>query len=295
MYHTDLQHVILLDADAFPLRDPAVLRSLPGYERTGTTFFYDRVINSKVYFNSQSGGGQYLRRWIQTFDYGKFGLSGPSPSPQLLQSLAYNMETCHEMDSSMVAVDKARAGKAMDVLWYLITKKRFEYTFSWGDKEAFWLAYEFAHQPYFFSPWGVSVIESSTNKDMERHPETLCGNMAHFLPVDNGSAPELLHVNGEALIEPFPMGVDKMRIASNNQQYNTNPRHVTPRHVRTAVKPTTPPMGAGAPRRFPSECLVGLGATPLPPHFHRHLLRRRTFYMGIVTGVITALDTCDLL
>ncbi|KAJ0389331.1 hypothetical protein P43SY_010645 [Pythium insidiosum] len=80
--------------------------------------------------------------------------------------------------------------------------------------------------------------------------------MAHFLPVDNGSAPELLHVNGEALIEPFPMGVDQMRIASNNQQYNTNPRHVTPRHVRTAVKLTTPPMGA---------------------------------------GVITALDTCDLL
>ncbi|GLD94024.1 hypothetical protein PINS_up002635 [Pythium insidiosum] len=250
LYHTNVSEVLLLDADAILLRDPAVLRSLPGYKRTGTTFFHDRVVNQRVYLNtdvSQNGGitggitgghlggrgaseTQYLRRWVQTFDYARFGLSGPAPSRQLQQSLVYNQQTCHEMDSSLLAVDKARAGKTtMDVLWYLITQKRFEFTFSWGDKEAFWLAFEFAHRPYFFSPWGVSVVESSPNRDMERHADTLCGNMAHFLPVDNGSAPELLYVNGEALVEPFPLGVEQLKTARDNQQFNLNPRHVTPR------------------------------------------------------------------
>ncbi|GLD94023.1 hypothetical protein PINS_up002634 [Pythium insidiosum] len=310
LYHTDLQHVLLLDADAILLRDPAVLRSLPGYQRTGTTFFHDRVVNARIYLNARiprgggvNGGAQYLRRWVQTFDYARFGLSGPAPSRQLQQSLVYNQQTCHEMDSSLLAVDKARAGKTtMDVLWYLITQKRFEFTFSWGDKEAFWLAFEFAHRPYFFSPWGVSVVESSPNRDMERHADTLCGNMAHFLPVDNGSAPELLYVNGEALVEPFPLGVEQLKTARDNQQFNLNPRHVTPRHARSAVAAAAAKRPASAtttsfrgPRRFPSECLVGLGATPLPPQFHRLLLRRRMYYLGVTTGVTTALDSCALL
>ncbi|RLN44660.1 hypothetical protein BBJ28_00027106, partial [Nothophytophthora sp. Chile5] len=46
LYHTDLTEVMLMDVDDVFMRDPAVLRTTPGYKRTGTTFFYDRVLYS---------------------------------------------------------------------------------------------------------------------------------------------------------------------------------------------------------------------------------------------------------
>lgn len=112
----------------------------------------------------------------------------------------------------MLAIDKTRSSKPLQVLWYLATKARFLYDSSWDDKESFWLAFEFAHQNYSFSPWGVSVVSSSTNHDVEEHPDTLCGSIAQFLPTqeavsDPSSSPELLYVNGRALLEPFPEGI----------------------------------------------------------------------------------------
>jgi hypothetical protein len=288
LYHTDLREAIILDADVVALRDPAVLRTLPGYTHTGTTFFYDRVLPWSLYFNANfegQAGVQLLRRWIEVFDYAAFNLTGPAPSRHLLDSLAYSRLTSHEMDSSMVAIDKSRAGKAMDVLWLLITRTRFELEFSWGDKEAFWLAYEFAHVDYFFSPWGVSVVSSSASRDMEDHPDTLCGSLAHFIPVDD-EAPELLYVNGKALIDPYPVGVQESRQANENQLFNVRPTHVTPRQIRKEK--------AYSETRYFDECLVGMGATPLPAMFHWHLLRRRTFYLGILAGVDSSWSQCTM-
>ena len=289
LLHTDLQEPMLLDADAIPLRDPAVLRSLPGYVRTGTTFFYDRVLPLVQFFNAnikvKPSGTQRLQHWIKVFDYAAFNLTGPAPSAQLLQSMAYTRKTAHEMDSSMVAIDKARAGKALDVLWHLITHARFQFDFSWGDKEAFWLAYEFAHLDYYFSPWGVSVVSSSTNRDLEDHPNTLCGSIAQFLPVDD-ETPELLYVNGRALLDPFPNGMDTQRRPQRNLLYNVRQTHMTPRQPRSERKPN--------PQKLFNECLVDMGSTPLPQAFQWHLMRRRTFFMGIQAGFYAPLSHCNM-
>ncbi|TMW56166.1 hypothetical protein Poli38472_008814 [Pythium oligandrum] len=288
LIHTDLQQVLILDADVIPLRDPAVLRETLEYQRTGTLFFYDRVINCNLYFNAHVPGkpnSQLLRSWVSTFDYETFNITGPATSEHLLSSFAYARKTCHEMDSSMVAIDKTRAGKAIDVLWYLITKERMRISFSWGDKESFWLAYLFAQQPYAFSPWGVSVVSSSPNRDMEQHPETLCGSIAQFLPVEDES-PELLYVNGKALLHPFPLGVeDTKKTKHNNQLFNLNPTHVTPRQARTDKKVAS--------RYFPDECLVGQGSTPLPEGFQRLLLRRRVFFFAVQSEFYEPLARCD--
>lgn len=306
LLHTDLDEVIMLDADALPLQDPAVVRSLPGYVATGTTFFHDRVIGDRIFFNKilpGRGNKQVLQDWIETFDYAVFGLSGAQPSPELLASVAYARRTCHEQDSSMVLVDKRRAGKAFDALWFLVTEKRFKLDYSWGDKEAFWLAFEFAHVPYFFSPWSVSVVSSPPNKGMEDHPETLCGSIAHFLPVDGPGASELelLYVNGKALLQQNPLGNAYTRQRTPPQlQYNPHPTHVTPRHRRSAlVNGTTPARNAstaggdgrtsnlrGLPtKKFPNECLVGLGVTPLSDLFQQRLLHRRE--------VLKAIEDCE--
>jgi hypothetical protein len=288
--HTDVREVLLLDIDDLFMRDPAVLRSTPGYKRTGTTFFYDRVLFSKEFFNQElAGGKQYLRELIDSFDYAKFGVEGPvGPSAHLKTTFAFRRQTSHEQDSSVVAIDKARAGRAMDVLFFLITEQHFVHEFSYGDKESFWIAFELAHVEYFFSPWGVGDIASSTNKDMENHPDSLCGSIVQYLPVDD-APPEFLYVNGKALLDPVPMGLDKMRTASTNVLYNTNPTHLTPRQKRRPNGRTKSNFKGG----FPMECLVGFGSTPLPEDFAARLLRRRMFYLGARMGVLSALDVCD--
>uniref|UniRef100_K3WI41 Nucleotide-diphospho-sugar transferase n=1 Tax=Globisporangium ultimum (strain ATCC 200006 / CBS 805.95 / DAOM BR144) TaxID=431595 RepID=K3WI41_GLOUD len=292
VYHTNVKEVILLDADAILLKDPAAVRNTSGYTSTGTTFFYDRVMGCRLYFNRRIRGAQYLQYLVKTFDYQAFNLSGPAPSSHLLNTYAYAEKTCHEQDSSMVAIDKVRAGKALDVLWWFITTERVRYEFSWGDKESFWLAYEFAQVPYAFSPWGVSVVSSSINRDVEKHPDTLCGSIAQYMPVFDAEPPELLYVNGKALLEPLPSSIaghalaDALRRTSANLLYNMNPTHVVPRQPRTEIK-----QQSGG-RSFFGECMVGLGATPVPENFAARLLRRRMWFLAAATGVDRALQQC---
>ncbi|KAL4092792.1 hypothetical protein PRIC1_011783 [Phytophthora ramorum] len=288
LYHTDITEVLLMDVDDVFLRDPAVLRSTDGYQRTGTTFFYDRVLWSKEWFNQEVNNSTYLKTMLNEFNYAAFGLSEGVEIPEYLErSYAYKGEASHEQDSSLVAVDKSRSGQAMLVIFWLITVQRFEREFSFGDKETFWIAYALAKQEYFFSPWGPSVIESSRNQDMKNHPDSLCGSLAHFMPVKDDT-PELLYVNGKALLDPFPEGLQNRGKASANVLYNPTPSYITPRQNRRPNGGTSTSYDG----EFPMECLIGFGATQLPSNFAPQLLRRRMFYMGIRMDVVSVLDSC---
>ncbi|RLN10622.1 hypothetical protein BBI17_001851 [Phytophthora kernoviae] len=287
MYHTDVRHVMLVDVDDIFVKDPAVLRGKKGYSSTGTTFFYDRVVKGcRKFMSGNDGDMHYMQKLFETFDYDRFNVSGGnSPSENALKSFAYNAKTCHEMDSSLVLVDKERVGQsAMDIMFWFITEERFRYQFSFGDKETFWLSMEMAHVPYFFSPWGVSVVSSSPNKDMEEHPDTLCGSILQYMPVDD-AIPEMLYVNGKALVDPYPSGVDSVATARKQNLYNTFPSHMMPRQVRTPTKPSA--------KMFTIECMVGLGSTPLPDSFAGSLMRRRLHFLGITTGVLGSLQHCE--
>ncbi|TYZ57466.1 hypothetical protein PybrP1_000817, partial [[Pythium] brassicae (nom. inval.)] len=290
IHQSALEEIILLDADDVLMRDPAVLRATPGYQVHGTLFFYDRVVRRTAFFNRQhktpdgKPQGRFLPHWLRTFDYARFNLTH-APSPRLLDSLAYHGTTCHEQDSSLLLVNKRGAATAMAVLWFLITEERFRHKFSWGDKEAFWLAYEFSHTPYFFSPWGASVVSSTSNDDMTLHPDTLCGSLAHYLPLDDGSAPELLYVNGKALVDPVPFNARNTKKLRANQVFNMLPTHVVPRQVRASV--ARPEQG-----REYLECLTGLGAVPVPPALHARLWRRRLHFMALSMNLLEPLRSC---
>ncbi|KAG7392321.1 hypothetical protein PHYPSEUDO_001425 [Phytophthora pseudosyringae] len=288
MYHTDVRHVMLMDVDDILVKDPAALRELDGYKQTGTLFFYDRVFgHCKEFVNGDDNKEKYLPKLFRTFNYSTFNIAeGESPSEHVLESFAYRGQTCHEMDSSLVLVDKERAGQTVfDVMLWFITKERFRFRYSHGDKETFWLSFELAHVPYAFSPWGVSVVSSTPNKDMAKHPDSLCGSILQYAPVASGDA-EMLYVNGKALLEPYPQGIDYVPKAQWNNMFNTFPTHMTPRQPRTTLNKT----GHG---KMYTECLVGLGATPLPDVFAGSLLRRRLHYLGIKTGVLGSLEHCE--
>ncbi|CEG41296.1 Alpha-mannosyltransferase [Plasmopara halstedii] len=285
VHYTSFEELIYLDADAILLKNPATLRSNEGYKKHGTLFFYDRVINTNQYLNKRTNRGMiYLHQWLKTFDYKRFGLNYTAPSSAFKASFAYRGKTAHEQDSSMILINKGKAGKAMNVLWYLITEHRFIYEFSWGDKESFWLSYEFSHTPYFFSPYGASVVSATPNKDMQRHPDTLCGSLAHFDPTLNTSAPaELLYVNGRSLVDPVPFRLHKLKQLQPNLVFNMLPTHVTPRQRRRAP--------AGMTEWF--ECMTGMGSTPVPPHFLPNLWRRRQHFQAISMGYIEPLLVCS--
>ncbi|KAE9036632.1 hypothetical protein PR003_g6887 [Phytophthora rubi] len=283
--HTDVMEVLLMDVGDVFLHDPAVLRSTPGYKRTGTSFFYDRVRYSREWFNQETNNSTYLKTLLSEFGYDS--IDGVELPAYLTRSYAFKELTSHEQDSSLVAVNKLRSGKAMDVLSWLITEKRFEREFSFREKESFWMAYALAKQEYFFSPWGPSAIESSRNQDMKHHPDSLCGSLAHFMPVEE-DPPELLYVNGRALLEPFPEGLGNRGRAPANLLYNPTPSYVTPRQARRPNGITNTTYTG----EFHEDCLVGFGAEELSSSFAPRLLRRRMFYLGIRMDVLSALDSC---
>ncbi|KAG6604565.1 uncharacterized protein IUM83_14083 [Phytophthora cinnamomi] len=294
MYHTDIRHVMLMDVDDIFIRDPSTLRDLELYKTTGTTFFYDRVhANCEIYVNGIDLGIPYLKKLFATFNYGQFNVTGGNtPSQQALNSFAYNGKACHEMDSSLVLVDKERAGQTvMEIMFWFITTERFRFDFSFGDKEAFWLSFEMAHAPYAFSPWGVSVVSSWPNEDIEKHPDSLCGSILQYLP-DNSTGAQVLYVNGKALLDPYPEGINFGPKMQRNNMFNTLPTHMAPRLPRTELNKTQSQVnGSGIEKMF-DECLVGLGATPLPQSFAGRLLRRRLHFLGAMAGVVCSLELC---
>ncbi|KAF1779098.1 Nucleotide-diphospho-sugar transferase [Phytophthora cactorum] len=274
MYHTDMKEVLLLDVDDIFMRDP-----LSCAQRKATNAQARRFSMTATFgiFSILS-------------DYEKFGLPpGASPSSHLDPKISFvwTRQSSHEQDSSLVAIDKSRAGQAINVMFYLITEQRFIREFSYGDKETFWLSFELAKQEYFFSPWGVGDISSSTNGDMDKHSDSLCGSIVQYMPVED-SPPEFLYVNGKALLNPFPVPMEKLGTASRNVLFNTNPTHLTPRQKRRPNGSSKTDYKGG----YAMECLIGFGAEPLPDKFAPQLLRRRLFYFGIRMGMLSALDQC---
>ncbi|CAH0480905.1 unnamed protein product [Peronospora belbahrii] len=247
MYHTKLRQVIMLDADAILLKDPAVVRQMSGYVRTGTTFFRDRIIKSNMFLSEKRKSGQTnLHYLIDSFPYKTYNLSGPEPSDRLKRMHSWRGLSAHTMDSSMVVIDKNRA------------------------------AFELAHQDYFFTPWGVSLTESVPNNDAA-HPDTMCGTFTHFLPTENASEPpDLLHINGKTVLEPYPFGLRGNAERWPSRMFNVNPTLVTPRYRHSDDVDISD-------REL--YCLNNLGSVRFPYYVFRYLLRRRYHFFAVKTHV----------
>ncbi|RHZ19352.1 hypothetical protein DYB37_001339 [Aphanomyces astaci] len=290
---TSFDEVMLLDVDNLFVRDPAELWTTPLYLDTGTLFFYDRVLNFNFWLNeAQADGRAYLRIFLETFPYTSFGLHPPTnPSQRLQDSMIYARHTAHEQDSSVVLLQKSRAGvPVLKILWHLATYQRHHgHPFSWyirtrtslshyltlrqtrGDKESFWLSFELGQVPYAFSPWAASVVAKPG--DVPAHPDTLCGSLAQFVPTTNANDPAvLLFVNGGDVIDIVDTGTG----ASGGHDWDGRgaqlladiPHHVTPRHKRHP----TPAFGFRG--TYDQTCLIGDGATALDESFHELASRR---------------------
>ncbi|CAK5187547.1 unnamed protein product [Aphanomyces euteiches] len=264
LIHTRLEQVILLDADDIMFMDPARLwNEVPLYQETGTLFFYDREIVENTFLLlrhkhiAQDGSmveENTLQHLFRHFEFERFGLKRLGPSNRTRQSLAFQDQSAHEQDSSVVVIDKGRARRAMDVLYFLITDWRFRFPHHmWGDKEYFWVAYELSQTPYSFSPHGAAAAGAQQPHD----PLTVCGEMAHFFPVEGST--ELLHINGNLLINPYTKtnafnGYDKSFRPSKMDLLLAN----VPVHV-AAVRRRGPTIIRQPNRTCPQECIYQSG------------------------------------
>ncbi|KAH7463182.1 uncharacterized protein KRP23_13398 [Phytophthora ramorum] len=107
-----------------------------------------------------------------------------------------------------------------------------------------------------------------------------------YMPVGDED-PEMLYVNGKALLDAYPEGIDQVPTARWNNMFNSHPTHMTPRLPRTELG------SFGDAENIYSECLLGLGSTPLPEAFIGSLLRRRLHYWGVQTGMLGTLQHCE--
>ena len=147
---TNFTEVILADADAILLEDPDQFFEEPGYLDTGTLFFHDRD-------HLRKGADEI----IQEFMNHQLSLRGPSP--RLASSEFWKKKGIFEQESGIVVVDKRKTDVFAALLftaWQNMgeIRKKTTYRIWWGDKETFWLAFEFSNFPYYFVPRYAQAI-----------------------------------------------------------------------------------------------------------------------------------------
>jgi len=179
--------VILIDADAMFIRDPAELFKTRGYEETGTLFFRDRTLQ-KPYINDSLN---WFKEWAK------------NPLPETKSSRFWNGITVHEMDSSTVVINKEKAILGLFSVCKLnenVIREGMVYHHVYGDKETFWMGFDMARQHYYMSEQPISFIGSvhtaSSDDGSNKDRQMLCGHIAHTL--DDG---RIIFWNGHLVVD----------------------------------------------------------------------------------------------
>ncbi|CAK4282247.1 unnamed protein product [Aphanomyces euteiches] len=261
---SSFDQVLLMDVDNIFVEDPAVLWTSKSFLDKGMVFFYDRVVDLKWALNLPwSKGRTYLSHFLDHFPYQMFNLSYAPPSPHLRDSRIFAIANCAR--TRLVRRAHRQNSRGEDSTYERIHGRQFSH----GDKETFWLAFELAHVPYSFSPWGAAVVSQA--QDMTLHPDTLCGSLAQYLPQDDAT-PRLFYVNGRDVIDLVDVNARNATnwTARSLAMTNSIPDHVSPRGDLTRHVSRDNFVSG----EFQQTCMVGDGATPLPPSFKAQATRR---------------------
>ncbi|KAF8952225.1 hypothetical protein BGZ46_003617 [Entomortierella lignicola] len=146
MLFSQFREVILMDADAYFLEDPAVLFEDGGYKEVGTVFFYDRTVPNKT-------AGVNKRAWLDAYL--------PSVSNHPSKTRWFRSKGDQDQDSGVVVLNKnihflglLAICKMNDVL----ERNQATYRATWGEKESFWIGMEMIQERYSFVRFGGGVI-----------------------------------------------------------------------------------------------------------------------------------------
>lgn len=122
LMHSKLRHVLFIDADCFPLRNPEFLFEAPEYEQHGSLFWPDNRFHRMV--------------------------TGDSIWP--ITGLSYQGDT--EFDTGIFALDKERCWRELCLVQWMNAHAYFWYDHVLGDKDTFYLAWRKLGSSYYMAP-----------------------------------------------------------------------------------------------------------------------------------------------
>ncbi|GFR51145.1 hypothetical protein Agub_g13500 [Astrephomene gubernaculifera] len=172
---SSFSELLFLDADNFPLRDPAPLFDSAEYQRTGATFWRDY--------------------W------------GPTAVPELAHILGVHRRDLPDssFEAGQMLIDKRKHWRGLRVALYFnyyhnVWYNLFTDYMGWGDKETFYYAFLAAREPTYYVPvptGSVGMMRPFCRKFKSRQlcREVFTGNS--MLQFDGSGAPLFLHANLE--------------------------------------------------------------------------------------------------
>ncbi|KAG0055958.1 hypothetical protein BGZ83_006883 [Gryganskiella cystojenkinii] len=130
------EEVMLIDSDAFFLRDPAELFDDPGYKAMGTLYFYDRTL-----WWDWTWGPNWMRSMM------------PIMSTFPKTTRWFRGLSAHEQESGVIVINKKTRMNGLLAVCKMNSKHErdlWSYKVFYGDKETFWVGYEMVQEPYAF-------------------------------------------------------------------------------------------------------------------------------------------------
>ncbi|KAF9286113.1 hypothetical protein BGZ68_003191 [Mortierella alpina] len=130
------EEVMLVDSDAYFLRDPAELFDDPGYKAAGTLYFYDRSLG-----HDWNHGPDWLKSIMPI-------MSSFPRTTRMFRGLSM-----HEQESGVVVINKRERFQGLLAVCKMNNKWErdlWSYKVFYGDKETFWVGYEMVQEPYAF-------------------------------------------------------------------------------------------------------------------------------------------------
>lgn len=193
--------VILIDADAIFLHDPIELFDEQGYKETGTFFFNDRTFR-RLNKLKKLDSNEWYRSW------------NIDPLPETKQTRFWNSISFHEMESSLVIINKTRTLPGLLAIGSLNAAEIREpviYMRIHGDKETFWMGYDMAAQHYHINnKTRVAYIGNKvygTDQHGNKYLEKFCGHVAH-----TNSKGEIFYWNDHIVVDKSADPIELMTI-----------------------------------------------------------------------------------
>lgn len=184
---SSFQRALLVDADVIFLSKPDSLFQLhPDLKRTGTLFYHDRAY--RVSYGTDSGSRRdWIKNIVITSQQSKY-ITRNRPSISLTTSLFWRNDLWQEMESGVVAYDKARIGAWFSLVfaaWMNSKEIREEVTWQhfYGDKETYWMAAELSGTEYSFQEDYAGAIGAKEVSPFWKNEQgRLCGtHLAHAI------------------------------------------------------------------------------------------------------------------
>jgi len=127
--HSSFEHVLFLDCDNVPVRDPSFVLDSRPYRRRGAAFWPDR--------------------WMTCGDHDKFR----TIAPEAWEAVGLDPRDEPEFESGQLAVHKRRCWHALQLTMFLNERSQFFYGLLLGDKDTFHLAWRRLGQDYAMPPF----------------------------------------------------------------------------------------------------------------------------------------------